>query len=118
MKKITDYKNDDAIELWADLIEPFSKIISDPKIKYEMTKKGNKPINMARQMMKLHPKEISEVLLRIDDTPIDGANAILRLVDILLEIINNKDFSAFFGFAVQEQTGNVSSGSVMESTEA
>ena len=32
MKKLSDYKGDEAIELWADLLEPMTEILGDKDI--------------------------------------------------------------------------------------
>ena len=33
MKKLSDYQGEEALELWADLIEPMSEILVDPEMK-------------------------------------------------------------------------------------
>lgn len=116
MKSLSDYKDEEAIELWADLLEPMTAIFSDA----EMVKilNGNKaPMLKARDVLKKHPKEASELLLRIDDTPLNGLNIIVRLANLITDIGKDEDVKSFFGFVVQETKENVSSGSPTESTE-
>lgn len=113
MKKLSDYKDNEAIELWADLLEPLSKILSDKKIA-TVFRSGKPKIEIAKEILKKHSKEAKTILLRIDPTPIDGMNIVLRLVTLLAEIGENPEIKAFFGFAEQEQTEDESSTSVTE----
>lgn len=114
MKKLSDYQNDEAIELWADLLEPIGRIIQDDAVKKTL-KSGAAPIVIAKVILKDHAKDAAEILLRIDPTPLDGMNIVLRLVALIGEIGSNKDMRSFFGFA-ETQTDSESSGSVTEST--
>lgn len=116
MKKLSDYHGEDAIDLWADLIDIGSNIFADPKI-IEMARSGVAKITLAKEMIKLHKKEVSDILLRIDDEPIDGLNVILRLVAILNEIGEHPELKDFFDMPSQTTTEE-SSGSVMENTGA
>ena len=109
MKKLTDYKNEDAIELWADLIGPMARILGDEKTKHLVNTKS--PLEIAKGILENHKAEAVEIMLRIDDTPIDGLNIITRLAGIVLEIMNSEELRGFFGSAGQEQTESASFGS-------
>lgn len=116
MKKLSDYKDEEAIELWADLLSPMTTILGDSKIA-ETVKAGKPPFLIAKEILKTHKKEAVEIMLRIDPTPIDGLNIITRLVNIVLEILNSEDLKGFFASAGQERTESESSGLRMVSTE-
>lgn len=117
MKKLSDYTGDEAIELWADLIDPIAIVLSDKKI--AVTIKSGKPkMQIAKEILKDHKKEATEILLRIDPSPIDGLNIVLRLINLLTEIGENEDIKSFFGFAEQAKMNAASSGYVTESIEA
>lgn len=116
MKKLSDYKGDEAIELWADLLEPITEILGDPEMaKILQSKKA--PLLKASAILKKYRKEAEEILLRIDPEPIDGLNIIVRLTSILVEVGQREDIRAFFGFAGQAGTDSASGGSVTENTE-
>lgn len=101
MKKLSDYKGEEAIELWADLLEPLSKIFTDEDLK-KLGKDGKlTPLQTARIALKKHSEEAVEILLRIDDTPIDGLNILARLIAIFSEIGESEYAKSFFGFAEQ-----------------
>lgn len=115
MKTLSDYKGEEAIELWGDLLELLVPIFQDKKIA-EVASGGNK-FTMAKAILARHKKEAEQILLRIDPTPIDGLNIVIRLVRIITEIGQDDYVRSFFGFAEQEKTDKESSGSVTESTE-
>lgn len=117
MKRLSDYQGDQAIELWADLLDPISEILTDTEVA-NVVRSGQAPIVIAKTILKSHKKEACEILLRIDPEPIDGLNVIMRLVNILAEIGQRSELKSFFGYAGQERAENESSGSVTESTEA
>ncbi len=117
MKRLSDYKGDEAIELWADLLDPISEILTDKEIAFA-TRQGLAPIKIAKLILKNHKTEAADILLRVDPEPLDGFNFIMRLVNLIAEIGENEEIKSFFGYAAQEKAENGSGGSAMESTEA
>ena len=115
MKKLSDYTGDEAIELWADLLEPLTGILGDPDIQ-NVVQSGKPKLIIAKEILKNHSADATEILTRIDPTPIDGLNIILRLVALITDIGQNDEIKSFFGFAEQAQTESESSGSVTENT--
>ena len=113
MKKLSDYKDEAAIDLWADLLEYASVIFTDPEVKQAAN--GSK-VDLAKKMLKLHKKEVCQMLLLIDDEPIDGLNIVIRLVSILNEIGKDPELRDFFGLPGQNEKKE-SSGSATENTE-
>ena len=111
MKGLCDYKGEDAIELWADLLEPINTILGDKDVEKSL-KSGKSKMQIAGAILKNHRAEAEEILLRIDPTPLDGLNIVIRLVALIVELGKNEDIKAFFGFAEQAQTESESSGSV------
>lgn len=115
MRKLSDYQGDEAIELWADLIEPIAKIIADESVaKIYKTKPR---IEVAREILKKHKEEATQILLRIDPSPLNGLNIVVRLLELLLEIENAEELKGFFGSAGQAKTGSGSGGSATENIE-
>lgn len=117
MKKLADYKDAEAIELWADLLEPITKIMADKDVA-NTVKSGKAPFMIASEILKSHKEDAITILLRIDPTPIDGLNLIVRIVDIVMEIMNNEEVKGFFTSAEQAQTLEGISGSATVNTEA
>lgn len=113
MKRLSDFKGEDAINLWAELLDSATAIFTDPEVKETMSKSK---LEMAKTMLALHKKEVCEMLLAIDDTPVDGLNVLIRLVTILNEIGEDPELQDFFGLQGRKETQE-SSGSAMETTE-
>ena len=116
MKKLSDYKGEEAIELWADLLEPLSVIFEDEKFRKALASKKSK-IALAKDILKLHKKEAMEILSRIDPEPIDGLNIVVRLIAVLADIGQSEEIKSFFGYAEQVQTVSESFGSPTANTE-
>ena len=115
MKKLSDYKGEEAIELWVDLLDPMTEILGDPEVQKSLM--SNQPkITMAKDILKLHKQEAIDIMLRIDPEPIDGVNILLRLMSVIVEFRQNAEMQSFFGSAAQEKTNSESSGSATEST--
>lgn len=117
MKKLADYKDAEAIELWADLLEPITKIMADKDVA-NTVKSGKAPFMIASEILKSHKEDAITILLRIDPTPIDGLNVIVRIIDIVMEIMNNEEVKSFFASAEQATTLKEISGSATVNTEA
>ena len=118
MKKLSDYKGEEAIELWADLLDPVTAMLANPNVANAAKGNGGSMLNMAKVLMKESPKAVEEILLRVDDTPIDGLTIPLRLLNLLNELQENESLKGFFGSAEQEKTAEESSGSATGNTEA
>ena len=115
MKRLSDYKGEEAIELWGDLIGPIATIIADKEV-LSVAKSGRPKLFLVKEILKNHSKEAVEILERIDgEAPVDGLNVVSRLVSLLVDVGDNADF---FEFAGQEMMANESSGSATENTVA
>lgn len=115
MKKLSDYKGDEAIELWADLLEPITEILGDGEIA-KVLQSPQAPLMKAQAILRKYSVETEKILLRIDPEPLDGLNIIVRLTTLIVEIGQREDVRAFFGFAEQAQTADESGGSLTETT--
>ena len=101
MKKLSDYKDEAAIELWADMLEPLSVIFTNEQVKE--AQKKNSYIEIAKIALKTNAAEVKKVLLLVDDTPINGLNILIRLMELFSEIGESEYGQSFFGFAEQEE---------------
>lgn len=117
MKKLSDHKGEEAIAMWADLLEPFATIVNDEQVKQAVTS-GKNPLLIAKEIIGSHKAEATEILLRIDDTELNGLNILIRLADILQEIGESEELKRFFGYAGQAMISSEFSGSATENTEA
>lgn len=109
MKSLSDYKDEEAIDLWVDLMDPVKSILMDKKVQ-GVIHSNVPPMVIAQKILKGHKKEAIEILERIDNTPVDGLNILVRLIDILVEIGNNEDIKSFLVFAGQANKQSKPSG--------
>ena len=115
MKKLSDYTGEEAIELWADLLDPIVEIVGDPDIANML--RAQKPyLLIAKEVIKHYKKQAVLILERIDPTPVDALNLLFRVVDVMKEIGDNPEYKHFFD-SVAENDGGTPSGSAMASTE-
>lgn len=115
MKKISEYKNEESLELLADIIEPAAAILSDKKIAGLM--RSGEKLKAVSAAIKAHKNEVIEILARLNETPVDEYECnIFSLPAALLEILNDEGLLDFFTASVQGNT-KVSGGSATENTE-
>lgn len=113
MRRLSDYEGEAAIDIWAEIIEYVSVIFADPEVKKHA--KDSK-IGFAKTILKLHKKEVCDILLTIDPTPINGINIISRTVGLLNELGADPAVKDFFAMQGQKETKE-SSGSATVTTE-
>lgn len=115
MKKLSDYKGEDAIEIVAELFEPFSQILENPEVK-EIFKTEKKVVKIAGAVLKTSKKEVEQILLIIDPAPLTAVNVLFRFISFLNDLMEDEQFSDFFTSALQEIATD--SGELMGNTEA
>lgn len=117
MKRLSDYKGEEAIDLWADLIDPLITIMTDEKVVKKFQEQGTPIVKTASFIVKEHKKEVAEILTRIDEKEITGTNFPTRAVNLILDIINSEEAKGFFDLANSGVTSQTSSGFATENTE-
>lgn len=115
--RLSDFKDEEAIDVLADLLSPAAIIMGDP----EMEKIGNsgKPkLLMAQYALKAHKKEVIEVISILHRTPVkDLKFTVASLLKDLMDILNDPELQELF-FSPGQMTDVASSGSVTGNTEA
>ena len=115
--KLSEYKNEKAIEILGQMIAPISSILADEKVKKAYAN-GEDKLGFVQALLTNHPKEIVQILAILDDTPVDEYEVSLTtLPKKVLEIINDEALQDFF----ESQGQNLewtSSGSATANTEA
>lgn len=93
---ISEFKNEDAIELLADLIEPTANILSDKAIQSAFMADTNK-IKLAKMCLKTHKKDVIEILAIVNGKTAETYNCTpVTILRDLLAILNDKDLVDFF----------------------
>ena len=110
MKKLSDFQGEEALDLLADLIEPASEIMADPKMR-ELIEGKNKGA-IVKALIKNHKKQIIEILAIIDGVPVEEYKVNVFTIPLkLLDILNDKELVDFFTSQEQmeEQTASIGS---------
>lgn len=115
MKTLSDYKDDEAIDLWATILDPLMVIVGDEEIK-KMYAEKKSYASIAAVAIKEHKEQVKEVILAIDDTPITASNLMTRVLVNMLDMVNDGEYGAFLNSQVQKD-GQSASTPATESTE-
>lgn len=113
--KVSELKNEKAIEALADIFDPIAEIASDDAVRSAAN--SNNRILMVKLMLKNHAKSIFEIMAISEGVPIEEYECnVLTLPAKLVELFNAPEFG--FLFPSQGQTKEeTSSGSATENTE-
>lgn len=101
--KLSEYKNEAALDLLVDIAEPAAEIFADKEIT-ESLRRGDKKISVVKNAIKNHKKSVIEILAALDGIPVEEYSCnVFTLPAKLLEILNDKDLIEFFSSAVQTE---------------
>ena len=106
--------NEDALDIFADILEPCGEIIGDDEVKDLF--RANDRLQAVKVAIKKHKAAIIEILARIDGVePEEYKVGIFTLPAKVLSLLNSEDVQALFIGAGQNGVG-ASSGSATDST--
>lgn len=115
MKKLSEYRGEEALDVLADLIEPAAEIMQDKQLVAFFREK-----NMAKAAsfaIKNHKKAVLQIMARLEDEPVETyAPSIFALPMKLLEIFNDPELVDLFTSQGQSEV-QTNSGSATEITE-
>jgi len=113
--RLSNFKDEKAIEVVAALMEPIGNIASNPENK-KVQEEGNTMAHVAGAFLRNNPKDVKTILAILDDKdPTDYHCTAASVLADALDLFSDPDFMALFG--LQRQT-SASSGSALENTEA
>ena len=95
MRKLSEIKGEDAMDILADLIEPLAEFTQDQTF-VDMVRKGDK-IKAVSHAIKAHKKAVLTVMAVLEgEDPETYAPPLLRLPVMLLELFNDPELVALF----------------------
>ena len=119
MKKLSDYKNEEALEVLADIIEPLATISSDTEFVADIKKnfsKGSERIRLISRGLKTHGKEVIAILAALERKPVEEYECNMATLPAqILNILNDKELMSYF-LSQAEPMDETSFGSVTENT--
>ena len=111
--KLSDYKNEDALDLLADLLDPVSDIMTDKGLRELVVKDGDK-MAIAKYVLKNKQQQVVQILARMDGKAVkDYSATITEMFAQLLDVLNDKVMLDFFA----SQAQNMASASSVSATE-
>lgn len=116
MRKLSEYKDKEAIELLANMLEPTAKIFGDKEISRQMV--GGNKIKAIQLALKRYPDAVIELLAVLEGVPVNEYHCnIVSLPQVLLAVINDEDLSGFFTEQAKSDSESTF-GSATENTKA
>lgn len=122
MKKLTEFKDDEAMDVLAGLIEPASHLFKNKE--FVLNIRGNKEKGIKPDRIKAidiaineHRKDVVKIMAVLNQTPVEEFHYdLFTLPKMLLDIFNDEELISFFHYRA-EMNSEASSGSVTENTE-
>lgn len=114
--KLSEVKNEDALDMLADLLEPAARIFADKNIADALS--GGQKFKAVRCAIKDHKKEVLEILAIMDGVPVEEYSCnVLTLPLRLIELLNEPVIEELFSSQEQKISAKHST-SVTETTPA
>lgn len=93
--KISDFKNEAALDLLADIIDPVTTIFADEGFKKAAA--GKNRLQIVSYLLKNQQKPIIEILARLDGVdPSEYKGTIVTMTKQVLDLLNDEDLIDFF----------------------
>lgn len=93
--KLSEFKNEKALDVLAEIIEPITEIVSDEEVKACIKEK--KKIRGIAKAIKNHKKEIIYILAVLDDEPVETYEVNLATLPFkIMEILSDEVLNDFF----------------------
>lgn len=122
MKKLSEFKDDEAMDVLADILEPASNLIGNANFKLAIRgdkKKGIKPnrLQAIRIAIKENRTDVVKIMAILNEKPLEEFHYnLLTLPKMMLDIFNDKELIDFFSYQSEKDLQTLS-GSAMENTE-
>lgn len=115
--RLTDYENEDALDLLADIMEPAARMMADEEIG-KMSRAGKPALVIAPYILRNHKKEAIEIVSAMHrEKPGEYRFNAVSLLKDLVDILSDDEVLGLFSSQGQNQ-GDTSSGSATENTKA
>ena len=120
MKKISEFKDDEAMDVLAEILEPAVNIAKNKKfVNAFRGTEDEKPnrIEAVKILLNENREDIVKIMAVLNETPVEDFHySLITLPSMILQVLNDKEVLSFF--STQGETDSAtSSGSVMENTE-
>lgn len=99
MKKLSEYKDREAIVLLGKIIAPVTVVLADKKVRTELKKSKLHAISAA---IETHANEVFEIMAALEGMDVKDYHCnLLTAPKMLMEVLADKDLQDFFGSALE-----------------
>lgn len=110
MRKLSEIRGEDALDVLADILEPVSRIFADETLVAHM--KSGKKLLAANNILRCHKQEILTILAVLNDVPPkEYKPSVIEIPLLVIQLLNDPDLMPLF----QSAAPSAFSGSAMES---
>ena len=114
--KLSDFKDEEALDVLADLVEPATNIFSNKKL-LTAIKNGRNKLELSKIAIKENKKDVLQILAILSGQPVETFHCnIPSILSQITDIIGDKELLDFFA-SVEQIKETLSSSSASESTE-
>lgn len=110
MKRLSEYRDEEALDLLADILNPVVEIMQDEKVQKFFDKNSGEKMTVAdvvTLVIKAHKKAVMQIMAALEGVPSEEYHCnIFTLPAQLMQVVNDPDLRAFF--ALQGQTDSAS----------
>ena len=116
MNKLSEYEDEQALDLLADLLDPTSMVLGNPVIQ-KCIRKGNK-LSAIKWAIKLEKKRVIQIMALLEGVPVSEFHCnLLTLPKMVLDVINDEGLSDFFSSQGEKILETSSSSATVSSEE-
>ena len=95
MRKLSEIKGEEALDVLAEIIEPAAQIFTDENVK-EALKSGSR-IKAVKIILKDHKKAIITLMAALEETPVEEYKpTLLALPALILGVLNDPELNSLF----------------------
>lgn len=106
--RISEFKNEEALDLLIDIIDPISQLFTDEE--FVRVARSGSQMQAIKVALKNHKKEVIEVLAILNRTPVEKYECnLISITKDLLELFNDKELKDFFTYQELMEEGSASS---------
>ena len=97
MKRLSEFENEDAIVLVADILKPASAIMADKEIAELMRSKKATKLELIDKILHGYPSEILKIMAILDEADIKTYRVnTIQLTKNLMYMLNDEELMSFF----------------------
>ena len=96
MRKLSEIKGEEALDVLAEIIEPAAEIFTDEAVKKALTE-GKKKLEAVKVVLKNHKKAVIAVMAALEGVAVkEYQPPLLALPTMLMEVLNDPELQKLF----------------------